>query len=181
MSTSSRSPQLVLPAASLAALRRSLTEQLGAETASVALQQAGHAAGDAFHQLLTGAGQGNGLGEVSESDFWQRLNELLASRGWGQITFERAHEGIGAVVATNWAESDPDENAANPSCFLSTGLFSNLLGHVAGRDVAVFEVECRSRGDGRCRFFFGGVDTLDVLYDAIAGGQELPAALASLR
>ncbi|MGH7482190.1 MAG: V4R domain-containing protein [Longimicrobiales bacterium] len=181
MSMNSRSPELVLPAASLVTLRRSLIERLGAEAASGALQQAGHAAGDAFHQLLTDAGRHDGLGEVPESDFWRRLNELLAARGWGQIEFERAHEGIGAIVASHWAESDPDEHAPSPSCFLSTGLFSNLLGHVAGRDVAVFEVECRSRGDARCRFFFGGIDTLDILYDAISRGQDVPAALASLR
>jgi hypothetical protein len=59
-------------------------------------------------------------------------------------------------------------------------VLANLLGRVAGSDVAVLEVECRSRGDQRCRFLFGGAIAVYALYDRIAAGTETEAALAEL-
>jgi hypothetical protein len=43
--------------------------------------------------------------------------------------------------------------------------------------VAVMEVECRSRGDGRCRFLAAAPETLSELYDRMAQGASYPAAL----
>ena len=39
------------------------------------------------------------------------------------------------------------------------------------------EVECRSRGDGRCRFLAGAPETLSALYDRMAQGAPYPEAL----
>ncbi|MGH7475744.1 MAG: V4R domain-containing protein [Longimicrobiales bacterium] len=180
----SRSQELVIPAASLAALRRSLTEQLGAQEAALALQRAGHAAGDAFYLLLlqtVDGGGSDGLAQLGEDAFWRRFNELLAARGWGQLRHEQAHVGVGALNSTSWGEADPVEFGTRPSCFFSTGLFSSLLGKVAGREVGVFEVECRSKGDDRCRFLFGGADALGAVYQALADGRDVDDALTALQ
>ncbi|MBI4408484.1 MAG: hypothetical protein HY561_02170, partial [Gemmatimonadetes bacterium] len=48
-------------------------------------------------------------------------------------------------------------------------------------DVAVMEVECRARGDLRCRFVFGGASALEALYADLAAGRDLEASLAALR
>jgi hypothetical protein len=60
-----------------------------------------------------------------------------------------------------------------PSCHFTTGVLANILGRAADGEVAVLEVECRSRGDQRCRFLFGGADAV---YSVYVGSQ--PADLA---
>jgi hypothetical protein len=42
---------------------------------------------------------------------------------------------------------------------------------MAGETVAVMEVECRSKGDARCRFLAGSPDSLASLYDRMAQGM----------
>lgn len=176
-----RPTEVVLPAASLAALRRSLVEQLGPTAAAGVLQHAGHAAGDAFYAVLAGQLEADGgPGGLSTNTFWRRLNELLASRGWGQMEQEDAHPGVGSLRSVNWSEADDDEFAGRPSCFFTTGLLANILGHIAGREVGVFEVECRSNGDPECRFLFGGQHALRAIYESVAAGQDVNAALAGL-
>jgi hypothetical protein len=39
------------------------------------------------------------------------------------------------------------------------------------------EVECRSRGDGRCRFLAGAPETLSTLYDRMSQGAAYTDAL----
>jgi hypothetical protein len=39
------------------------------------------------------------------------------------------------------------------------------------------EVECRSRGDARCRFLAGAPETLSTLYDRMAQGTSYADAL----
>jgi hypothetical protein len=48
---------------------------------------------------------------------------------------------------------------------------------MSGDAVAVMEVECRSRGDGRCRFLAGSPDTMATLYDRMAQGMGYADAL----
>ena len=43
--------------------------------------------------------------------------------------------------------------------------------------VAVMEVECRSRGESRCRFLAGAPETLSALYDRMAAGASYLEAL----
>jgi hypothetical protein len=40
------------------------------------------------------------------------------------------------------------------------------------------EVECRSRGDARCRFLAGAPETLSLLYERMAQGSGYVEALA---
>ena len=171
-----RAPELAIPVASLSALRQALTAEVGADAAASALRAAGHAAGDAWYpQLQTGEG-----GDVSEVTFWRRLSQLFHSRGWGSLTHSAVHPGVGALDAADWVEAHPETGEARPSCFFTTGLLANLLGNVAGSDVAVMEVECRSTGAQRCRFLFGSADALNALYARVSSGDAVDAALSEL-
>jgi len=176
--TGSRSTEVALPAASLAALRRALIEEVGADATARALQRAGHAAGDEFHALLSANG---GASTLAQGEFWRRLNELFAVRGWGQLLHELVHPGIGALDSSDWAEAGAAEGASRPSCFFTTGLLANLLGRTAGQEIAVLEVECRARGDSRCRFLFGSPANLESVFAGLAAGRDVAGSIAELR
>jgi predicted hydrocarbon binding protein len=168
-------PELAIPVASLAALRVALSNEVGADAAARALATAGHAAGDAlFTQLV------NGDSPESESAFWRKLATLFSARGWGTLKHSEAHEGVGALEAADWVEADAEANAGRPSCFFTTGMLANLLGSAAGAPVSVLEVECRSRGDARCRFFFGSEDALQAVFSRVAAGESADAVLSEL-
>jgi len=171
-----RPQELALPIASLAALRNALIDAVGEDAAATALRAAGHAAGDALHATLVADGD-----NAPADRFWQRMMQLFQSRGWGALRHEDAHPGVGSLNSVDWVEADAFAGAMRPSCFLTTGLLANLLGRIAGREVAVLEVECRSRGDARCRFLFGSAETLDAVYSHVAAGESPSDSLTWLR
>ena len=179
MATSSRTPELALPVASLAAIRDSLVSSVGPEAAALALRQAGHAAGDALYRILSG-GDADALTSLPADKFWAQLARLFSSRGWGQLTYAQVHTGVGSLEAANWAEARAESDSGQPSCHFTTGVLANLLGQIADAEVAVLEAECVSRGDHRCRFLFGGADAVYAVYERIAAGDEPDAALARL-
>lgn len=180
--TASRPQELALPVASLAALRRTLDSSVGEAAAAVALQQAGVAAGDAFYDMLALAPVAGDSPPADWSDgtFWRRFGELFERRGWGRIANEEAHPGVGALNAFDWVESVRDMGAGRPSCFFTAGLLAKLLGRICNEEVAVLEVECRSKGDARCRFLYGSPDTLDAVYDRVRAGEDAGETLATL-
>lgn len=175
-----RPQELALPVASLAALRYALAEAVGQDAAARAFQQAGVAAGDAFFKLLANPAAGDAPAEWDESMFWRRFGELFERRGWGRIANEQVHAGVAALDAFDWVESNPDLSASRPTCHFTTGLLANLLGRVCQDEVAVLEVECRSRGDSRCRFLYGSPDVLEMLYERLRDGESIEASLAAL-
>ncbi|MGQ0813297.1 MAG: V4R domain-containing protein [Gemmatimonadota bacterium] len=178
-----RPPELAIPVASLAALRRALADEVGSDSAARALAAAGHAAGDAlFTQLVNApedAAQPSVEG-VSESAFWRKLSNLFSNRGWGTLAHSQAHEGVGSLESSDWVEANADAGANRPSCFFSTGMLANVLGNAAGAPLAVLEVECRSQGDARCRFLFGSTEAMQAVYERVGSGQSADAALAGL-
>ena len=178
--TKTRPPELALPVASLDALRVALIDTVGADAAAHALRAAGYAAGDAFFGILAGP-DADDPGAATADRFWRDLARLFASRGWGQLSFRRAHDGVGSLEATDWVEARMDASAEQPSCHFTTGALANILGRTADGEVAVLEVECRSRGDQRCRFLFGSADAVYRLYDQIAAGTSADSAVAELR
>jgi hypothetical protein len=185
--------ELAIPAASLTALRQALIEDVGPEAAARALQQAGFAAGDAIFAMLAGPAAQAHAASDSETDvhadavarlpgsvFWRRLSDLFASRGWGRLIHEDIHPGVGCLESSDWIEADPAAGASRPSCFFTVGLLANLLGRVAGQPIGVLEVECRSRGDLRCRFLFGGSAAVEPIYAATLEGRTVEESLAEL-
>lgn len=175
-----QAPELALPVASLAALRQSLEEEVGPDAAARALRRAGHAAGNALVPLLAEKPGAESSAELRETAFWKRIQDLFATRGWGQVAFQPVHPGVGMLESSNWVEADAEFATERPSCFFTTGLLANVLGGATGHEVAVLEVECRSRGDLHCRFLFGSAETLRAVYEAAASGADLDHVLAAL-
>lgn len=163
-----------------AALRLSLEATVGHDEAAQALRRAGHAAGDAVFTLISDATAGSELAGLDEADFWQRLSDFCADRGWGRILFDEAHPGVGALESADWAEADPDAASLRPSCHFTVGLIANLLGRIADDAVGVLETECRSRGDLYCRFLFGGRSALEQIYAGIRTGVSVEDLIADI-
>ncbi len=182
--TGSRPSELALPVASLAAIRQSLTKTVGADEAARALRAAGHAAGDAVYAALTqpfgtDPGNRNEPADLKASAFWRRISQLFSTRGWGTLTHADMHDGVASLETTNWVEAEPG-TTSRPTCFFTTGLLANLLGQAAGADIAVLEVECRSRGDQQCRFVFGAPETIDAMYERLRSGASVDDSIAAL-
>jgi uncharacterized protein len=177
MATMNRTQEIAIPALALRGMSDALVASVGAEAAAGALRAAGHAAGDALYEIFAAQQE---PGDLPADAFWQRLGQLFASRGWGQFRHAEIHPGVGALETTNWAEAADGAVADQPSCHFTTGMLANLLGRVAGTDVAVLEVECRSRGDSRCRFLFGGTDAVYAVYERLVEGASADAALQQI-
>ncbi len=163
-------------------LRASL-ERDGAQAASY-LQEAGFAGGeelyDAFGEWLQRA---RGVDQPSELDvafLGEVLGEFFADQGWGRLTATPLGSAVMALDSAEWAEALDEQQGEFPSCHLSCGLLADFLGRVSGDQVAVMEVECRSRGEQRCRFLAGSPETLGILYDRMGQGTGYLEALGVL-
>ncbi len=165
-----------LPAESILALRRALVRQVGREAADRALQEAGHSAGDALFDRL---GQDpDQIGDTPVGTFWDRLAGVFRELGWGSVEHQTPHPGVGALQARDWFEVD--QSARRPACPFTTGLLANLLGHAAGGEVAVLQVECDGASPRCVRFLFGAPAVLDRLYSGLREGRDVEAGLAAL-
>ena len=169
---------ITLPAASLHVLRQAL-EGAGADAASV-MQQAGFAAGPAllaaFNAWLQ---QERGVADGSQLDrahLDEALSAFFGANGWGTVTVGALGGGLVTIDSPDWAEAIPG-TAQWPSCLLSTGLLPAFLGHLSGHTLGAMELECRSRGDARCRFVIGSPENLGVLYERIALGMTVEDAV----
>ncbi|MDX1579747.1 MAG: hypothetical protein R3266_14780 [Gemmatimonadota bacterium] len=167
--------EIRIPAASVLALRTTLRDEVGPEAATLALQKAGHAAGDTIFRRLD---RDESLAETPHATFWSRLSGLFREMGWGTVEHEDLHAGVGALTARDWFEIDP--SMSTPACPFSTGVLSNVLGQLAGRDVAVMVVPCEDDGDRCCRFLFGAGAVLEQVYGELSEGGELATALDAL-
>jgi predicted hydrocarbon binding protein len=166
-----------LPAGGLVALRRAIEES--SDDAIRCLREAGRRlAAETETAILERVGLP--LPALSLSRFWSELAAYFDEVGWGHMDHEEVNEGVGAVQARDWAESDPKESRPGPGCHISTGLFAELLTRAAGQPVAVMEVDCRSQGDERCRFLFGSPTTLLLVHRKLAEETSLEDALAAI-
>lgn len=164
------------PASAFIALRRALVRELGMEAAGPALQEAGFAAGDALHDRLA-RGLEEEVAATSSAAFWRRLTALFRELGWGSMDQEELHPGVGALVAREWFEIDADGTGA---CPFTTGVLANILGRVAGDDVAVMQAPCEGDERGCARFLFGAGPVLQEVYSGLREGRDLQASLTSL-
>jgi V4R domain len=154
--------------------------------ATSVLQEAGFATGEAlFDRWRNRVAERTGLDDAGRLDarwFGPLFDELCVSLGWGSLTVTPVGDRAVLLEAGDWAESEPD-TAAHPACHFTCGCFAAFLTAQAAAPLAVLEVECRSRGDGTCRFLAGSSETLQVVYDLLAaerpwreafGEDELP-------
>ncbi|MFN8580785.1 MAG: 4-vinyl reductase [Gemmatimonadaceae bacterium] len=87
---------------------------------------------------------------------------------------------MATLDSTDWGEADPDAQLEHPGCHLTTGMFADLFGRVAGATVAVLEVECRSSGAPRCRFLVANPELLEQVYEGMSNGATHEEAIATV-
>jgi predicted hydrocarbon binding protein len=161
-------------------LRSALERDTGLQ-ASTYLQEAGFAGGEElyaeFREWLLAT---RGLENPSDLDsqfLSEVLSEFFADQGWGRLEATRLGDSVLALDSTEWAEAVEAGGGEFPSCHLTCGMLADFFGRLSDGLVAVMEVECRSRGDSRCRFLAGSPDTLSTLYDRMAQGTGYAEAL----
>ncbi|MCG6989342.1 MAG: hypothetical protein LJF06_14350 [Gemmatimonadetes bacterium] len=173
--------EVVVPVSVFAALRRELAEQPGPLRTIQALHAAGYAAGlEAAAGFPASAGED--VGAIREDAFWERVTTFFSRRGWGTLSRDGSSEVVGMLTSDDWVESAevPDGAAGHVSCSFSTGFLSGFLSRLSGGRMAVLEVTCRGRGDGRCTFAFGSESAVHELYGRLLEGSGLQQALADL-
>ena len=167
------------PAFPLRALHGSL--QTHAPDAAISiLQETGFASGEGIYQafmawLPEGAGVDN-PDQLEGERFSRVLSAFFEARGFGPLEVGPLAGGALALDSTAWAEAEPG-TAQAPMCFFSAGMLADFLGRLSGESVAVMEVECRSKGDDRCRFLSAMPETLQKVYEAMTAGQSYEEAL----
>ncbi|HEU5170434.1 MAG TPA: V4R domain-containing protein [Gemmatimonadales bacterium] len=163
-------------------LRATLQRDAGLQAAGY-LQEAGFAGGealaDAYRAWLAERHGVEHPRELDAAHFGTTLSQFLADLGWGTVTMTPLGQAALALDSTDWAEAQDDPTGEYPSCHLSCGLLADFLGRISDGFVAVMEVECRSRGDARCRFVAGAPETLGTLYDRMAQGMSYGEALGA--
>lgn len=167
-----------IPADSIRAVRRALSTAVGPDAAGRGLQEAGFAAGDALFERIARDTAADDAGSTPARSFWDRLAAMFRELGWGTMRHEEVHPGVGALVVTDWFEVDP--SATRATCPFTTGVLANLLGRLAGGDVAVMQAECTGHQPGCARFLFGSADVLNGVYAGLREGRDLDAALSML-
>ena len=159
-------------------LRASLERDTGLQASSY-LQEAGFAGGEElyaeFAEWLLATRGVERPDELDMAYLSEALAEFFTDQGWGALT-ARPLGAVLALDAADWAEAGGGSSEF-PSCHVTCGMLADFFGRMSNGLVAVMEVECRSRGDGRCRFLAGAPETLSALYDRMAQGAPYPEAL----
>ncbi len=172
-------PLMSLTRASLRSLRSALLRDSGPRAAE-ALQEAGYAGGDslfaAFRQWLASHSD-IAAEDLDVETFEQRISEFFGETGWGHIQIGTIDQVVATLDSADWGEADDAEHADHPACHITTGMFADLFGRLAGAPVAVLEVECRSAGHPRCRFLVGNPDMMDAVYDEMGRGATYQLAV----
>jgi len=177
--TASAPREVAVPASVFAMLRKELATEVGALPAIHALHAAGYRAGAEAARAFP-AGPEEDVSSLAERDFWSRFTAFFARRGWGNLTPGASHDAVGLLDSDDWIEASGLEAAEDASCAFSAGLLAGFLSTLAGGPVAVLEVACRARGDGRCSFAFGSESAVHELYGQLLGGKDLEGALTAL-
>ena len=146
------------------------------------LQEAGYAAGEAmFRAFATWVPAHTGVERPEDLDaevLNDVLSEFFSHTGWGTLAVAPVGTGGLGVDSTDWAEAEPG-SAQAPMCFFTAGMLADFLGRLSGEPVAVMEVECRSRGDERCRFLSATPETLQRVYEEMTAGRSYLEALGA--
>jgi predicted hydrocarbon binding protein len=174
---------LTIGRGALQQLRRSLLRD-AADAAIPILQEVGFAAGEGIYQAFCAwLPREGGVPHPGELDAG-RLNDVLSAFfqaiGWGAVSVAPLGNAALVVDSADWAEADPG-SAETPMCFFSSGMLADFLGRLSGEPVAVMEVECRSRNDGRCRFLSASPDTLNAVYAQMTEGRDYAEVLGAGR
>ena len=166
----------------LVALCASLLRDVGPQAASY-LQNAGYAGGaplfDAFTRWMLGRGYG-APETLPALAFADRASEFFRDLGWGSLELGAMGDAVATIDSTDWAESEAATALEYPGCHLTTGMFADFFGRLAGEQLAVMEVECRSMGADRCRFLLASGEVMQHVYDAMGNGESYENACSGV-
>jgi len=143
------------------------------EQITTILQEVGYGAGEGLYRAFAAAHNPTDLDADRLSEV---LAEFFASSGWGTLSMSPVGTGALALDSADWAEAEPG-SAQAPMCFFSTGMLADFLGRLSDQTVSVMEVECRSRGDERCRFLSATPEVLERVYNEMTQGRSYAEAL----
>lgn len=164
-------------------LRLVLERDAGAQAAPW-LQEAGFAGGEALYRVYADwLAERYGVERPAALDvrhLGETLSTFFQEYGWGAVQVSPLTPAVIAVDSTEWWEADPASGATYPSCHLSSGLLAELLSRVSETTLGIMEVECRSRGDRKCRFLAGAPETLQILYERMAEGADYLGGLGTV-
>ncbi len=153
---------------------RAALESENAPQAASHLTNAGFAGGAQVYQAFAAwlaAGYGvERPGELDHRHLGEVLSAFFTELGWGTLAPIQLAAPVLALDSTDWSEAMPEAAAPYPSCHLSSGMLAEFLGRLSGGVVGVMEVECRTRGDARCRFLAGAPETLTTIYEGMTQG-----------
>ncbi|HEY2805458.1 MAG TPA: V4R domain-containing protein [Gemmatimonadales bacterium] len=156
-----------------------LRDRVGAQ----ALQEAGYAAGEgtyqAFVHWLPGHASVDDPKELAAPRLAEVLSTFFSSLGWGSVEVTALGDAAVAFDSPDWAEAQPGASIQYPGCYFTAGLLADFMSRIGDAPLAVMEVECRSRGDARCRWLVGAPDTLQALYQHMAQGADYMAVLGA--
>lgn len=176
--SSPAAPMLRIPSSTLTAVHRVARKGRSPADAATLVREMGYASGEgflsAFGEWLEHHRQDPGAdpAELGADEFWHHLSAFFRSIGWGRLDFEEVHAGIGSLASGDWAEAGTTGSSRQPTCHFTTGMLADLLGRLIDGEMAVMEVGCRSRGDATCRFFIGGSEALQEVFDGMRQGRD---------
>jgi predicted hydrocarbon binding protein len=144
------------------------------DQAIAVLQEAGYAAGEGLYRSFAAVNSPTALdaGLLAET-----LSEFFTSGGWGAVTMSPVGTGALALDSSDWVEAEPGASQT-PMCFFSAGMLADFLGRLSDEPVSVMEVECRSRGDARCRFLSATPEVLQRVYEGMTQGRTYEEVLS---
>jgi predicted hydrocarbon binding protein len=159
--------------ATLRQLHASLSSHAPEQLVTI-LQEVGYAAGDGMFKAFTAE---QNPANLDAEQLPQALSDFFSAQGWGSVAMTPIGTGALALDSSDWAEATPGA-AQTPMCFFSAGMLADFLGRLSEETVAVMEVECRSRGDARCRFLSATPEVLEKVYNEMTAGRSYEDALA---
>ena len=139
------------------------------------LQEAGYAAGEGLYRTFAAT---HNPAELDADLLGDTLSDFFRTGGWGSVTITPIGTGALAIDSHEWAEAEPG-TAQAPMCFFSTGMLADFLGRISDETIAVMEVECRSKGDERCRFLSATPAVLEKVYNEMTAGRSYEEALSA--
>lgn len=138
------------------------------------LQEAGYAAGEGLYSAFSAV---HNPADLDADLLAPTLSEFFTAGGWGSVTVTPVGTGALAIDSSNWSEAEPG-TSETPMCFFSAGMLADFLGRLSEETIAVMEVECRSKGDERCRFLSATPAVLERVYTEMTAGRTYEQALA---
>ncbi len=159
-------------------VHEAVRDETDGETAIRVLQTLGERTADLVVEELEAAD--TELRALEQGRFWAELSRFFQDRGWGEISQERIHPGLGLLRSPDCGESEVDTAASERNCDFTTGLLAGTFTRLAGASIEVVEVSCRSRGDVDCSFALGSAQAVRRLRELLDDGTSLEAALDRL-